>query len=69
MGKKMYPFKDLALGTRFKYATGGNVWVKISELNIAEWDTNLQTDKWIGQRICSFSYNNNTHLCVEVLKD
>ena len=45
---------DLALGTRFRYVGSDRVWVKLSHMNIAIWDSSKITDGWVGQQMCCF---------------
>ncbi len=52
------PFKCLSLGVRFTLP-GSAIWVKIGPDLIAEWDPREITTTWIGQRICSFSDNDD----------
>ncbi len=61
------PFSDLALGTRFRYNPDhSEIFVKIDNNVIAEWDEALKTDKWIGQGIFSFAGIENLDTVVVV---
>ncbi len=61
------PFSDLALGTRFRYnPSDEQVFVKISPTQIAKWDEDKKTDRWIGQGIYSFSDDENLDTVVVV---
>lgn len=52
-------FKELALGARFKYAGGKDIWIVIDRAGcgiIAEYDpVRIKHKNWVGQAICSFS--------------
>jgi hypothetical protein len=67
MPKNLYPFNDLALGTKFKYPGNDYVWVKISHSTIAAWDESMKVAHWTGQQICSFDENDDTRKEVIVL--
>ena len=63
------PFDSLCLGAKFRYDSRKHnpngplrvwdgpfrVWVKIGHNEIAHWDEDNLTTKWIGQQICCFS--------------
>lgn len=52
-------FRDLALGSRFRYPGRAKVWILLSHHDcglIAEYDEKLITDtRWPGQTVCSFA--------------
>jgi hypothetical protein len=48
-------FFDLALGARFRYARQKQIWIKISDELIAEYDPKYIRTSWTGQKICSFA--------------
>lgn len=63
-------YRDLALGTRFKYIDEGidSVWVKLSnDGTIAKWeDKNIDT-RWIGQSICCLNEDGDMFQTVEIV--
>lgn len=56
---KRVAFGALALGSRFCYTAGGQVFVKITAYTVAEWDPALETATWSGQGIYQFNETND----------
>ena len=52
-------FPDLALGARFKYVGGKQVWIKLSDEKfglVAEYHPEyIEHPRWVGQKICCFA--------------